>query len=100
MAGSSIMKSLIFPSTNSESLRKPPQPTETPRIRPIAAVTAIANAPPKREETPVIRLRYGRGVAIANSEKLNRQNPLESRRVRRPRFLRPGVTASHRTIKM
>jgi ABC-2 type transport system permease protein len=33
---------------------------------------AIANAPPKREETPVIRLRYGRGVAIAMGNEIQR----------------------------
>src|ERR1700723_2160210 len=33
---------------------------------------AIANAPPKREETPVIRLRYGRGVAIAMRNEVQR----------------------------
>ena len=33
---------------------------------------AIANAPPKREETPVIRLRYGRGVAIAMGNEARR----------------------------
>jgi ABC-2 type transport system permease protein len=33
---------------------------------------AIANAPPKREETPVIRLRYGRGVAIAMGNEVQR----------------------------
>jgi ABC-2 type transport system permease protein len=33
---------------------------------------AIADAPPKREETPVIRLRYGRGVAIAMSNEVQR----------------------------
>ncbi len=33
---------------------------------------AIAYAPPKREETPVIRLRYGRGVAIAMGNEVQR----------------------------
>ncbi len=33
---------------------------------------AIANARPKREETPVIRLRYGRGVAIAMGNEVQR----------------------------
>ena len=33
---------------------------------------AIANAPPKPEETPAIRLRYGRGVAIAMSNEVQR----------------------------
>jgi ABC-2 type transport system permease protein len=33
---------------------------------------AIANAPPKREEAPVIRLRCGRGVAIAMSNEAQR----------------------------
>jgi ABC-2 type transport system permease protein len=33
---------------------------------------AIANATPKREETPVIRLRYGRGVAIAMGNEIQR----------------------------
>jgi ABC-2 type transport system permease protein len=33
---------------------------------------AIANAPPKREEAPVIRLRYGRGVAIAMGNEVQR----------------------------
>jgi ABC-2 type transport system permease protein len=33
---------------------------------------AIANAPPRREETPVIRLRYGRGVAIAMGNEVQR----------------------------
>jgi ABC-2 type transport system permease protein len=33
---------------------------------------AIANAPPKTEETPVIRLRYGRGVAIAMGNEIQR----------------------------
>ena len=32
----------------------------------------IANAPPKREETPVIRLRHGRGVAIAMGNEIQR----------------------------
>jgi ABC-2 type transport system permease protein len=32
----------------------------------------IANAPPKREETPVIRLRRGRGVAIAMGNEVQR----------------------------
>jgi ABC-2 type transport system permease protein len=33
---------------------------------------AIANAPPRSEETPVIRLRYGRGVAIAMGNEVQR----------------------------
>jgi ABC-2 type transport system permease protein len=33
---------------------------------------AIANAPPKRVEAPVIRLRYGRGVAIAMGNEVQR----------------------------
>ena len=37
-----------------------------------ARLRAIANAPPKREETPVIRLRYGRGVAIAMGNEVQR----------------------------
>ncbi len=37
-----------------------------------ARLRAIANAPPKREETPVIRLRYGRGVAIAMGNEVRR----------------------------
>ena len=37
-----------------------------------ARLRAIANAPPKREEAPVIRLRYGRGVAIAMSNEVQR----------------------------
>ena len=37
-----------------------------------ARLRAIANAPLKREETPVIRLRYGRGVAIAMSNEVQR----------------------------
>ena len=37
-----------------------------------ARLRAIANAPPEREETPVIRLRYGRGVAIAMGNEVQR----------------------------
>ena len=37
-----------------------------------ARLRAIAYAPPKREETPVIRLRYGRGVAIAMGNEVQR----------------------------
>ena len=37
-----------------------------------ARLRAIANAPPKREEAPVIRLRYGRGVAIAMGNEVQR----------------------------
>ena len=37
-----------------------------------ARLRAIANAPPKCEETPVIRLRYGRGVAIAMGNEVQR----------------------------
>ena len=37
-----------------------------------ARLRAIANAPPKREETPAIRLRYGRGVAIAMGNEVQR----------------------------
>ena len=37
-----------------------------------ARLRAIANAPPKREETPVVRLRYGRGVAIAMGNEIQR----------------------------
>jgi ABC-2 type transport system permease protein len=33
---------------------------------------AIANAPPRREETPRLRLRYGRGVALAMSNEVQR----------------------------
>jgi ABC-2 type transport system permease protein len=37
-----------------------------------ARLRAIANAPPKREETPALRLRYGRGVAIAMGNEVQR----------------------------
>src|SRR3984957_16402965 len=37
-----------------------------------ARLRAIANAPPKRVEAPVIRLRYGRGVAIAMGNEVQR----------------------------
>src|SRR5258708_3975274 len=37
-----------------------------------ARLRAIANTPPNREETPVIRLRYGRGVAIAMGNEVQR----------------------------
>jgi ABC-2 type transport system permease protein len=37
-----------------------------------ARLRGIADAPPKREEAPVIRLRYGRGVAIAMSNEAQR----------------------------
>ena len=37
-----------------------------------ARLRAIAEAPPKREETPVVRLRYGRGVAIAMGNEVQR----------------------------
>jgi ABC-2 type transport system permease protein len=33
---------------------------------------AVANAPPRREETPALRLRYGRGVAVAMSNEVQR----------------------------
>ena len=37
-----------------------------------ARLRAIANAPQKREEAPVIRLRYGRGVAMAMGNEVQR----------------------------
>jgi ABC-2 type transport system permease protein len=37
-----------------------------------ARLRAIANAPPKREPEPALRLRYGRGVAIAMSNEAQR----------------------------
>lgn len=37
-----------------------------------ARLRAIANAPPRREETPALRLRYGRGVALAMGNEVQR----------------------------
>ena len=37
-----------------------------------ARLRAIANTPPRREETPALRLRYGRGVAVAMGNEVQR----------------------------